>query len=113
MTPKDSAPIPDIEYIHKEMNQVIHGFRALPLHPDSILVDVLLIKDTPSGGKFWAGCVTPSQFVVRWGKKGTAGQKRISTKVSVELALAEMKDRAIHKIRDGYAVVRQDSMFKH
>jgi predicted DNA-binding WGR domain protein len=109
----DSAPVDDIVYLKQKMDQVIHGFSALPLLSSSILVDILLTKDTLSGGKFWSGCVTPSQFVLRWGKKGTAGQKRISTKVSIDLALTEMKDRALLKIREGYAVVRQDSTFNY
>lgn len=113
MNQDDSAPVDDIVYLKQKMDQVFHGFSALPLLSGSILVDILLTKDTLSGGKFWSGCVTPSQFVLRWGKKGTAGQKRISTKVSIDLALTEMKDRALLKIREGYAVVRQDSTFNY
>lgn len=103
----------DFEYICIKMDQVIQGYRALPLHPDLILASIWLTNDTRAGGKFWSGCVTPSQFELRWGKKGTNGQKRIFTKASVDLALAELKDRALQKIREGYAVVRQDSIFNH
>lgn len=113
MNPGDSAAVDDIVYFTQKMKQVIQGLSALPLHPDLILADIWLIKDTRSGGKFWAGCVTPSQFVLRWGKKGTTGQKRISIKASVDLALTEIKDRALHKIREGYAVVRPDSTFNY
>lgn len=113
MRPQESAPVGDIEYICKKMDQVIQGYRALPPHSDLILAMICLTKDTRSGGKFWVGSVAPSQFELRWGKNGTNGQKRISTKASVDLALDELKNRAVHKIREGYAVVRQDSIFNH
>ena len=49
MNQDDSAPVEDIVYLKQKMDQVIHGFSALPLLSSSILVDILLTKDGTIG----------------------------------------------------------------
>jgi predicted DNA-binding WGR domain protein len=90
------------------MTSVIQAMAANPSYlsispnPPTILLE----KSTPHGGKFWKAVAHPNGLALQWGRLNTAGQGRVLdlARCARSNPVQELMDRALAKIREGYAL---------
>ena len=72
---------------------------------------VMLRQNTPSGGKFWMGSVTPHGVALRWGKIGTQGSIKFIQLDQCEKSnpAVELKARVLSKLCKGYQLIPQQT----
>ena len=72
---------------------------------------VMLRQNTPSGGKFWMGAVTPHGVALHWGKIGTRGSIKFIQLDQCEKSnpAVELKARVLSKLCKGYQLVPQQT----
>lgn len=108
-SPTDLAPN-DVTFVYQQIENVIHSLKKLPLHTEMQLAKVSLSKDTATGGKYWCGTAYLRRLTLQWGRSGTNGQTRtLPRDQSDHAALEELRNRAIKKIQEGYALDRAKS----
>ena len=101
----------------KLISQTLDAFAA-SIFQDSDFVSglleaprVMLRQNTPSGGKFWMGAITPHGVALRWGKIGTQGSIKFIQLDQCEKSnpAVELKARVLSKLCKGYQLIPQQT----